>query len=218
MNRARSFALAVILATTVAAAALAQDKPTRHAEPPQASSEKLVTMKFPGGTVADYAAALKKAAGDVNIVVALEAKDIPMPAVELTDASVEGALHVVHGRTVQKDDRIVRLEFQDISTGQPGEQTIYAVNAIVAGRPVDKTQISRVWSIANTLSTGVKSNDVLTAIQTSLDLLGDARRAPGGISSLQCNDRVDDLLFRSFRARSIAVPGRKQQAVLSLCQ
>src|SRR5882672_1301492 len=139
-NRSRSFTIGLFLALGFAAVALAQSKKPANNPEPTPTGEKLVTMKFPGGTVADYAAALKKAAGDVNIVVALEAKDIPMPAVELTDASVEGALHVVHGRTVQKDDRIVRLEFQDISTGQPGEQTIYAVNAIVAGRPVDKTQ------------------------------------------------------------------------------
>jgi hypothetical protein len=43
--------------------------------------------------------------------------------------------------------------------------------------------------------------------ESQLDLLGDARTAPAGISSFHGNDRVDDVLVRSFRARSIAMPG-----------
>jgi hypothetical protein len=48
--------------------------------------------------------------------------------------------------------------------------------------------------------------------------LGDAGTTPLGITPLQFNDCVDELVIRSFRARLTPAVGRKQLAVLSLRQ
>ena len=186
MNRFASALIAAALACGVSVSLVQAQKssnsstavkPTASAEPAEPPSrdqvsDHLVSLKFPGGTVADYTAALKKAAGDVNIIVALDAREVAMPAVELTAASVEAALRVLDGKTFNNGERFVKLIVRDASMGQPGEQTIFNVDAQVGGRSIDSPQTSRVWAIGPILNSGAKANDVLTAVQTALDLLG----------------------------------------------
>jgi hypothetical protein len=54
--------------------------------------------------------------------------------------------------------------------------------------------------------------------ESQRDLLGDSGTTPGGITSFQFNDCVDEFFIRSFRARLTPALGRKQHAVLSLRQ
>ena len=119
----------------------------RRASQPGEHEAKLVTMKFTGGNAVDYVQALKKAAGDINVIIAVEAKDVLMPPVELTDASVEAALEVLNGKTSQVNDRFIKLELHANHGGNPAEQIVYAVDAKVQGRPVDERIMQRVWSV-----------------------------------------------------------------------
>ena len=170
MNPHRSFAVGLALAAAIGVATFAQSHQKSASPSPGEHEAKLVTMKFTGGNAVDYVQALKKAAGDINVIIAVEAKDVLMPPVELTDASVEAALEVLNGKTSQVNDRFIKLELHANHGGNPAEQIVYAVDAKVQGRPVDERIMQRVWSVKNILDGGAKANDLLTAIQTSLDL------------------------------------------------
>lgn len=174
MKRIPVMTVSLLLMAFIAFTATAQSD---QANKRRIEGPPLVTMKFPGGTAADYVAAIKTAAGDVNIVPAVECEDVPVPAVELTDASIEAALSVLQGRKHQKGDALIELAVHDANSGQPGEQQIFNVIAISKNfqRPMPP-QLSRVWSIAGIAEARVKPEDVLTAIQTSLDLLGDGSK------------------------------------------
>lgn len=169
MLRTRTIICGILLAAAVSAASVAQSPSN-----PMQTGTSLVSMKFPGGSVADYVIALKKAAGNVNIIAAIETGEVSMPAVDLTNASLDSALSVLDGRTAQLPDRHIKLQLRTDGTGKPNEQSVYTVEALVQGRLVDGHIIQRVWSVKAILDEGTKANDLLTAIQTSLDLLNDA--------------------------------------------
>ena len=50
------------------------------------------------------------------------------------------------------------------------------------------------------------------------DLLGNSFTAPGRIASFHLNDGIDEFFGRSFRTRPAPVIGRKQEAILVVCQ
>ncbi len=189
----RSLAIFVALAlSAVTGAALPWSSTTVNADPPE-PGPILVTVNFPGGTVADYVQALKKAAGGVNIVAAIETKDVQMPAVDLTNASLAGALGVLNGRTAQTADRYIKLAVHENFGGSSEEKMVYAIDAAVQGRAVDDRIMQRVWSVKNILENGTQPNDLLTAVQTSLDLLSN----PGKPAQLKFHEATGLIIVRA---------------------
>ena len=58
----------------------------------------LIDVRFPGGTATKYIEAIRKAAGDINVLVAPEAVKIQMPPVTLSKVSVAAALNLLDGK------------------------------------------------------------------------------------------------------------------------
>lgn len=156
-------------------------------DPDRSESGPLIDLNFNGGTVAAYIEALRKAAGAVNIVVAPEGEGIDVPAVRLTRVSIEGALKVLddrRGHTARGGSGLYQLGTGRIGPDDSGGTPIFVVRAESLGRdPIvaPLAQSSAVWAVSDVLESGVKPEDILTAVETALAMIGaPAAGADGG--------------------------------------
>jgi len=130
----------------------------------------LISVKFPGGTVTEYFKALVKEAGTINVMLAPEAAEVPMPPVTLTNVSVSAAIGLVDGRSASPPSRFIELKVRQMPQYHDGALPTYQVQAKIRGRRVP-TKAS-VWTIANLVRGDVfESDDVLAAVETALDIL-----------------------------------------------
>ena len=133
--------------------------------------EELISVKFAGGTVTEYVNFLVKEAGTINIVVALEAADVPMPPVTLTKVTVRAAIDLVDGRSASPPGRIIELGVRHMPQYVAEARPTFQINAEVRRTERRRTQAS-VWTIANLLRGDIfDADDVLTAIETALDII-----------------------------------------------
>ncbi|MEE8153625.1 MAG: hypothetical protein V3T53_01550 [Phycisphaerales bacterium] len=131
---------------------------------------ELISVKFAGGTIADYFKALVKEAGTINVVVAPEANDVPMPPVTLTKVTVSAAIGLVDGRSLTQPGRIIELDVRHMPQYHADEQPTYQIQASIHGERVLTS--AGVWTIANLLRGDVfDSDDVLAAVETTLDVI-----------------------------------------------
>ncbi len=138
---------------------------------PSNDEEELISVKFAGGTVADYIKALVKEAGTINIVVALEAADVPMPPVTLTKVTVSAAIDLVDGRSAGPPGRIIKLDVRHMP--QYVEEALPTYQISAEGYPTERPRRKpSVWTIANLLREDTfDADDVLAAVETALDIL-----------------------------------------------
>lgn len=132
-------------------------------------TEKLISVDFGGGTVAQYIIALERVAGPINIIVPVDAADIPLPAIGLNNATVSAAVELLNTR-VQGDGYSFILQVEQIRRYDAREQPTYRMQLARHGgerRPQEETQV---WSAAQLLATHFTSADVLAAIEAALDV------------------------------------------------
>ena len=163
MQRNLGPALAVVVLAGLAAGPLRAEE----GEPP--TPPQLISIEFRGGKVTDYIAAIRKAAPNVNIVVAPEAEEILMPAVALKQVSAASALDLLDERSHQGRNRVVQLIVRHIRVHQPGERPTYHVKARIAGR--SREGRAEVWSVAYLLANGLPSKSVLSAVEMALEIV-----------------------------------------------
>lgn len=163
--------LLVVIALLLSGTSLAQnEKPAVKNETPATG---LLNLKFPGGTVADYIAAVAKSAGGANVFVAPEAAQVPMPAIDLQNVTVANALGVLHGRVHNDPRQSITLMYSEGGAFAENEQPIFSITANVSGSRDAKSLYNRIWSIAMLQSNQISADDMLTAIQAALDLIGE---------------------------------------------
>jgi hypothetical protein len=152
---------------------------TPQEQPQEEKSIPLINLKFAGGTVSDYVAAVSKASDGINVVVAPEAGQVPMPAVDLQAVTVSAALSVLSGRAHVESRRAIQLIYSQGSTFAENERPIYSIGAQVHGaaRGMSAITHNRVWSIAQMQNLKISADDMLTAIQAALDLIGEDQNA-----------------------------------------
>ncbi|MEE8459058.1 MAG: hypothetical protein V3S08_04255 [Phycisphaerales bacterium] len=61
-------------------------------------SNPLIDVRFPGGTATKYIEAIRKAAGDINVLIAQDVVKIQIPPVTLSKVSVAAALILLDGK------------------------------------------------------------------------------------------------------------------------
>lgn len=141
------------------------------AESAQAPRPAMFSLDFPGGTVRDYAHAIRKACASANIVVLGNAGDSLLAPMMLRDVTVEAAVRALEGP-------------QENTTGAPTARFVRGVS--IAGTPEsvfsiqeetkrtgpDESAHVRVWSLAPALTTGVRLEDLLSAIEAALAVDG----------------------------------------------
>ncbi len=132
-------------------------------------TEKLISVEFEGGTVAQYIVALEKVAGPINIVVPEDAAEIPLPAIGLNNATVSAAIELLNTR-VPGDGYAMILQVEKIRPFDAREQPTYRMQLDRYGRERKPQEETQVWSAAQLLATHFKSADVLAAIEAALDV------------------------------------------------
>jgi hypothetical protein len=132
--------------------------------------EKLISLDFPGGTAVAYVNAVRRAAGDVNVVVAPEASEIVMPEVSIKQVSVGSAIWLLNNRSSEQPGRQVKLEVSQTPMRSPSERPTYQIIAHVEGWR--KVQAASVWTVAALLDSGISSSAVLSAVEVALQVVG----------------------------------------------
>ena len=158
----KSLLATVPLAVLTASAALAVGG--------QADAPHLISLKFPGGTAVAYINAIRKAAGELNVVVAHEAGEIRMPPVSLNRVTPAAALDLLDDRSHREHDRRVELKVRVMPTYDVAEQPTYQIMAHVSGRP--RTIGAHVWTIAEILTDDITAEGVLSAVEMALEIVG----------------------------------------------
>ena len=135
---------------------------------------QLISLNFPGGTAVAYVNAVRKAAGDINVVVAPEAGEVVMPAVTIKQVTVAAAIELLNGQVRDLPDRRVQLSVSQLLMYDTRERQTYQVRAKVSGRPT--VQAASVWTLADLLDNDLSSEAVLSAVETALEVVGSATK------------------------------------------
>lgn len=170
-------AFAAILA--IAAPALAQSE-----SDPSGANRGLLSLDFPGGTLADYGAAIQKAAGWANIVMDPQASEVRIPKCELRSVSVLSALQAASEMVEQIDAQVgIVVNVIHQSGGSP-INTVDVQRARSAPPEVVEAKTDRytVISIREIVAppsgaAGMKPEAILTAIDTAVGLMGGGPQA-----------------------------------------
>ncbi|MCP4590695.1 MAG: hypothetical protein GY842_08120 [bacterium] len=134
---------------------------------------QLVNLDFPGGSVVDYVAALRKAVRDVNIVVMPAAQDLEVPPVQLQSVGLGSALQLIQGRFNPDERTVVEIEVADVSVYEDGEGAVWRVSAEIHRRGRPSSMETRVWCVADLRDTDTPPEAVLTAVETAVGLLAE---------------------------------------------
>lgn len=148
----------------------------------------VVTIDFKGGTVAEYVAALRKAAGEepVNVVLSKEAADVALTGISLRMVSLDNAVQAIEPAAGSIDGAFSIRRIKPLVATNSGASAVYAVDyqkrfrPIQPGtdRPVGDPEI-QVFSLKPLIEPSPEdgparvtenAETVLTAIQTALDL------------------------------------------------
>jgi hypothetical protein len=130
-------------------------------------------LAFPGGTLEDYAQAIRGNLPLVNIVVMPEARSLPVPPVELHTVGVDQALDLLEGESYPDERTIVRITVRQIGVAPgAGEPTnpVFRISAEKHSRGRPAATEVQVWTVAALLSKELPAEAILTAIETSVDL------------------------------------------------
>ncbi|MBL8885104.1 MAG: hypothetical protein JNK16_00470 [Phycisphaerales bacterium] len=93
--------------------------------------DTLVTLDFPGGTIASYAQAIRKAAEPdlVNLFVDSQAAGISVPPIRLTKASIFDSLSLVGRNGQEPDGRYLNLSVEVLESTAAGGSPVYKIRA-----------------------------------------------------------------------------------------
>lgn len=142
------------------------------------------SLDFPGGTLAEYGAAIQKAAGWANIVMDPKASEVRLPKCELRQVSALSALQAA-GEMVEQIDPSVGIVVNVIHHSGGAAINTVSVNLARPRKPEapeSKTDRYNVLSLREIVSppngaAGLKAEVVLTAVDAAVGLMGDGPRA-----------------------------------------
>lgn len=142
---------------------------------PGTAAANLLTFEFDGGPLQEYLGYIERASG-VNILVSKVAADLELPAVSLKRVSPHSAVYLLEGQRFETSQGVYELDL-DMIGGRGDEAMLYRIDAdsksrVSVAQPVPTATHS--WSIADLLHGGLKPEEILTAIETVIEL------TPGG--------------------------------------
>lgn len=131
-------------------------------------------VHFPGGSLSEYADALRKANPDVSIVIAPTAANLAVPPLELKNVTTTAAVKILESFYVPAREGDFRVVVDAVRTGS-GDDVVMAIGAsggdASLARRGDTTPRQRVWSIGEALDRDAKVEDILAAVELSQSLL-----------------------------------------------
>jgi hypothetical protein len=168
----RSLALLTCLALLIASpASLAQNTASRQAAEADGSVVNTFDVVFPGGTVAQFADAVRQATNHrVNIVVNPDAADITVPALALSGVDARATMQLLEGRGTMRSS----ITINEVAPSRPDSLPVFVIDSYDRttvqrrGAVTVATDGSSVWSLTPVIDSGKKLEDILSAIETAL--------------------------------------------------
>ncbi len=136
----------------------------------QSPTNALINVRFSGGTVTQYIEAIRKAAGDINVLVAPDAVKIDMPPVTLSNVSVAAALNLLDGKEQSTSNQIVRLKVDIMPRHSANERETFQIRIDVR-RDLGRIPGANVWSVSSLLDHDISSQALLSAVEMALDVI-----------------------------------------------
>lgn len=177
------------LFVVLAGVALAHGPQTWGQEPGDTEAPAVINLQFSGGTIAEYVAAIRDAAGDVNIVLATpEVRDIPLPPIQLQSVAINSAIQLVAGEMQANNRTVLNVYVEEFDPKYDRARPIFRVSARRQGpAPKKRPRDVLVWTVADLLNIDpsevrcphcgyddeLEGKAVLTAVETAVGLLGE---------------------------------------------
>lgn len=134
---------------------------------PQGPPPERFDLEFAGGTVADYAAAIRAAHPDANIVVAPEIADIELQPVSLKQVTTAAAISLVQREIGTVESGLTWLQVQDIKNLGAPEPVFSVTGRFQAAQSAHTAVISLADVISRTAPAGIRVEDILSAIEAA---------------------------------------------------
>lgn len=135
---------------------------------------QLLSFSFAGGTLREFAAALRTAAPDANVLLAQGAADVPVQAFELRKVELRQVLHVACDLAAPGAE----VSFHEVRARQEGQSSVLVLKAknssrTARGRSTSEDSRPLVMCLQELttgqgVDKGTKSEDVLAAIDAAL--------------------------------------------------
>ncbi len=136
----------------------------------QSPTNVLINVRFSGGTATQFIEAIRKAAGDINVLVAPDAVKIKMPPVTLSNVSVAAALNLLDGKEQRTPNQIVRLNVETMPRHSANERETFQIRVDVR-RDRGRVPGAYVWSVSSLLDHDISSQALLSAVEMALDVI-----------------------------------------------
>ncbi len=131
----------------------------------------LIDVRFSGGTATQFIEAIRKAAGDINVLVAPDAVKVKMPPVTLSNVSVAAALNLLDGKEQRTPNQIVRVKVDMMPRHSSLERETFQIRVDVR-RDRERVPGAYVWSVSSLLDHDISSLALLSAVEMALDVIG----------------------------------------------
>lgn len=162
MTPLRVLSTIVLVALAICAPAPAQSE---HADAVQP-----IDLNFRGGSAAEYLQALRDAADYLNVVVMPDVAQVRMQPVELKRVDPTAAVRLLDGLRQERPEGTLVLNVDTIG-GELFRSTVYTVSAVPLQQGRRRTTTaSAVWTLTQILEGGTTAEDVLTAVETALEM------------------------------------------------
>lgn len=181
MKRVFASILICLCAALIVVPALAQDdqatqanQPRRETPPAPLPEPKPINLEFPGGTATEYINAVRKAATDVNIVTMADLSSIQVPPVSLKNVNPASAIEILQSIPQEQPGRHIEIHFREDRPKSREQLPVFTVTANIIANSVQGRRAGEqttVASISDLLEGKLKAADLLTAVQTALEML-----------------------------------------------
>lgn len=164
-------------------------------------------LDFAGGTIADYARAIRTAYPCANILVRPAVEQMPAPAISLRAVSLETALHLMAQESISsgvESRGVVIVRHVNRNPNREGNQvydvSLAPTSSLLEKPPVAPTQPNElgVWVLAKITESGIAIEDTLGAANVALE-------TAGGSAVLRYHEPTGLLIVRGSAAQIGAI-------------
>jgi hypothetical protein len=133
----------------------------------------IIDLSFPGGTAAEYVAALRKTSAPVNVVVLNDISPVRVPPMTLKRVEIAAAVSLLDGMPDVVDAPTIYLEVNQPAAAEGASTDVFTIQARARSmrRAARGEAQTMVVSVRDLLEEHVKVDDLLTAVETALEQL-----------------------------------------------
>ena len=169
MNASSRFACAVAATFLVFSTSGAAQDPGNS----RTGAMATIAIDFPGGTLGQYITMLRDAGGSVNVAMSsTAARDVPLPPIHLDAVTPSAAVCLLENSYDLDPNNSVRIRVEKAQgvESDPSSLPIYRISA-------ERTMV-KVWNVLDLFCDDVVPGDVLTAIESAVEVVSEKGRNP----------------------------------------